>query len=159
MQVIATSKTPAWGGILHQLNCFFSKCRYAVKIMKLTAILLLAACLQLSAKGITQTVTIHVKDAPLIAVMKAIENQTGYVSLVLEERLHDAKPVTINADNWPLTKVLDECFKGQPLTYRISGNVINIVPREEKVKGVSVVGEVPPVDVRGRVVNENGEPV
>jgi hypothetical protein len=159
MQVIATSKTRAWGSALRQQNCFFPKYRQAVRIMKLTTILLLAACLQLSAKGITQTVTIHVKDAPLITVMKAIEKQTGYVSLVLEERLLEAKPVTINANNWPLIKVLDECFKGQPLTYKISGNVINIIPREEKPKGISMVGELPPIDVKGRVLNENGEPV
>ena len=85
MQDFATCKA-AISRALHQLNCFSRKSRYAVRIMKLTAIVLLAACLQLSAKGITQTVSIQVKDAPLLTVLKAIEKQTGYVFFVLEER-------------------------------------------------------------------------
>jgi TonB-linked SusC/RagA family outer membrane protein len=159
MQVFATGKATAFGRALYQLTCFFPKSRQAVRVMKLTTILLLAACLQLSAKGISQTVSITVKDVPLLTVLKEIKKQTGYFYLADNEWLQKAKKVTLSAINWPLLKVLDECFKGQPLTYNIEGKVINIIPKEEKPKGVSVVNDVPPIDVRGRVVNENGEPV
>jgi TonB-linked SusC/RagA family outer membrane protein len=160
MQVFATGKTSALGRALHQLNCFFPKHRQAVRIMKLTTILLLAACLQLSARGISQTISISVKDAPLLSVLKAIEKQTDFVFIVDNQWLQKTKKVTITATNLPLLKVLELCFKDQPLTYNISGKVIVISPKEVKAKNISAVNEEQQgIDVRGRVVNENGEPV
>jgi TonB-linked SusC/RagA family outer membrane protein len=159
MQVFATGKTSALGRALHQLNCFFPKHRQAVRIMKLTTILLLAACLQLSARGISQTISISVKDAPLLSVLKAIEKQTDFVFIVDNQWLQKSKKVTITANNLPLQKVLELCFKDQPLTYNISGKVIVISPKEVKAKDISLVNEQQVIDVKGRVVNENGEPV
>jgi len=46
-------------------------------LMNFTAIILLAACLQVSAKGFAQNVTLSLKDAPLEKVFSAIEKQTG----------------------------------------------------------------------------------
>src|SRR5689334_9586316 len=104
MQVFATSKATALGRTLHQLTCFFPKSRQAVRVMKLTTIFLLAACLQLSAKGVSQTVSITVKDVPLLTVLKEIKKQTGYFYLADNEWLQKAKTVTITAINWPLSK-------------------------------------------------------
>ena len=44
--------------------------------MKLTAILLVTACLQVSAKTYSQTITLNVQNAPLDKVVKEIERQT-----------------------------------------------------------------------------------
>ena len=120
MQEFATRKAIARRMNLRLLNCLLRKYRVAVRIMKLT-IILLAACLQLSARGLTQTVTISVKDAPLLTVLKAIKKQTGFVFYVTSEELKRAKTVSITANNLPLEQVLDMCFKDQPLTYAISG--------------------------------------
>ena len=46
--------------------------------MKLTLLLLIVACLQLSAKSYSQTVTLSVKDASLKEVFRQISEQTGY---------------------------------------------------------------------------------
>lgn len=160
MQVIATGKTPAWGRVLHQLNCFFPKHRQAVRVMKLITIIILTGCLQLSARGLSQTISITVKDAPLLTVLKAIEKQTDFVFIVDNQWLQKTKKVTLTANNLPLQKVLELCFRDQPLTYNISGKVIVISPKEEKAKPINAVNqEMPPIDVKGRVVNENGEPV
>src|SRR3954467_9621776 len=125
MQEFAARKAIAQQMDLRLLNCSFTKYRMAVRIMKLTAIILLAACLQLSARGLTQTVTISVKDAPLLTVLKAIKKQTGFVFYVTSAELKNAKNVTITANNLPLLQVLDLCFKDQPLTYTITGKLIN----------------------------------
>src|ERR1700712_4337597 len=45
--------------------------------MKLTAIILLVACLQVSAKSWSQ-ITISQKDVPLSTVFKEIQKQSGY---------------------------------------------------------------------------------
>jgi TonB-linked SusC/RagA family outer membrane protein len=162
MQEFATRKAIAQRMDLRLLNCLFRKYRMAVRIMKLTAILL-AACLQLSARGLTQTVTISVKDVPLLTVLKAIKKQTGFVFYVTSEELKRAKNVSIIANNLPLEQVLDLCFKDQPLTYSITGKLINIIPRIEQVnKGnkTSFTAPLPAsIDVSGKVMDENGGPL
>ena len=55
-----------------------------LKAMKLTFVLLTAAFLQICAKGVTQTVTLSLKDASLFKVFKEIEKQTGFGFLFLK---------------------------------------------------------------------------
>lgn len=163
MQEFATRKPIARGMDLRQPNCLFSKYRMAVRIMKLTTILLTVACLQLSAKGITQNVTISVKDAPLLTVLKAIKKQTGFTFLVTTKELKIARNVSITAQNLPIQEVLDLCFKDQPLTYTITGKLINIIPRVRQVEKNDKTGYATPlpanIDVSGKVTDENGAPL
>jgi TonB-linked SusC/RagA family outer membrane protein len=163
MQEFAAGKTIARRMDLRPLNCLFRKYRMAVRIMKLTTIILLTACLQLSARGIAQTVTISVKDAPLLKVLKAIEKQTDFVFFISSEEIKRAKNVSITAKNLPLQQVLDLCFKDQPLTYTITGKLINIIPRiaqVEKSDKSSFTDPVPQsIDVSGKVMDEGGSPL
>jgi TonB-linked SusC/RagA family outer membrane protein len=157
MQDFAASKVSAMGGALNQLTCLL-KSRAAARVMKLTGIILLAGCLQLSARGLTQTVTISVKDAPLLTVLKAIEKQTGYVFFVDNQWLQKAKKVTITANNVPLQKVLDDCFKDQPLTYSITGKVINVTPRD-RINSENFGSLTVAIEVTGRVTDTDGNPL
>jgi TonB-dependent starch-binding outer membrane protein SusC len=163
MQEFATRKPIAPGMDLRQPNCLFTKYRMAVRIMKLTTILLTVACLQLSARGLTQNVTISVKDAPLLTVLKAIKKQTGFVFYITSQELKRAKNISITAKNLPLEQVLDLCFKDQPLTYIITGKLINIIPRirqEEKNDKTGYTAPLPAnIDVSGKVTDGNGAPL
>jgi TonB-dependent SusC/RagA subfamily outer membrane receptor len=131
------------------------------KVMKLTFILLTAAFLQVSAKGHSQTVTFSGKDVPLLKVFTAIKSQTGYVFFYDANLLREAKPVTIDLKNAPLEKALEQTFIDQPLSWTIINKTITI---SKKITG-SVLAEAdislppPPIEVKGIVINENGEPV
>jgi TonB-dependent starch-binding outer membrane protein SusC len=158
MQVFATSKATAGGiAIAPQLT---PKYRQAVRIMKLSAILLFAFCMQLSAKGLTQTITLNVKEAPIQKVMQEIEKQTGFVFFYDVSLLRQAKKITMTAEGLPLHQVLEQVFRDQPLTYTISGKNIIISPKEIKKSSneINIQADLP-IDVRGKVVNENSEPV
>lgn len=48
-------------------------------VMKLTAVLLIATCLQVGAKGYSQKVTVLEKKSSLERVFQQIEKQCGYV--------------------------------------------------------------------------------
>jgi TonB-linked SusC/RagA family outer membrane protein len=163
MQVFATRKTPVLGGVLNQQLTSFTKIRMAVRIMKLIAILLLGGCLQLSARGIGQTITISVKDAPLEKVFHVIEKQTDYVFFVKTELLKMAKSVTMQVSNLPLQQVLDLCFKDQPFKYSINGKIITIALRTLAIEkngnstGVNQGNDFG--DIKGRILNAQGEPV
>jgi hypothetical protein len=55
--------------------------RQALLIMKLTIVLLVAACLQVQATGFAQKISLNEKNAPLAKVFKLIRKQTGYYIL------------------------------------------------------------------------------
>jgi len=155
MQIFATRK------IYVVTKEFFKKHSQAVKAMKLIGIILFIASLHLSARGLTQTITISVKDAPLDNVFKLIEKQTDYVFLFEKELIAKSKKVTLNVSK-PLLDVLDLCFKDQPFTYHITGKIIALAPRKEepsKESKSSTEAQNPLIDLKGRVVNSEGEPV
>ena len=52
--------------------------RKKLLLMKFTTILLLAACLQVSARGLAQKITLSERNAPLEKILKQIHKQTGY---------------------------------------------------------------------------------
>ncbi|OQP59113.1 hypothetical protein A3860_38760 [Niastella vici] len=159
MQVFATRKAIAMA--VPKLTMLFTKYRHAVRVMKLTAILLLAACLHVSAWGVSQTITLSLKDAPIQKVFKEIERQTDYTFFVERQWLEKAKKVTIVANGLPLNQVLELCFKDQPFSYSISGKTITLGPKKEKVDKEQKTSAIqnPLIDIKGRVVNENNDPV
>ncbi|WP_202552314.1 TonB-dependent receptor [Ginsengibacter hankyongi] len=127
--------------------------------MKLTFVFLTAVFLQISAKGTSQTVTLSLKDAPLIKVFQEIENQTGFGFLFSRKTMKDARKVNISVRNASLNDVLQICFKGQPLTYSIENNTIVILQKSSKEMVLQEAALPPPVVIRGKITNEKGEPL
>jgi TonB-linked SusC/RagA family outer membrane protein len=120
--------------------------------MRLAAVLLLAACLQVSARA--QVISLSERDAALDKVFKKIEQQTGYSFVYRDQLLQKAKKVTIEVKNSTLQKVLELCFKDQPLSYSIIEKTIVVSSKESRLN----VAEVsPPVMIHGRVLNESGK--
>jgi TonB-linked SusC/RagA family outer membrane protein len=127
-------------------------------VMKLTAFILLAACLQVTARGISQKITLSEKNAPLTKVFSAIEKQSRYVFFFDDDLLVKAKKITITTSNTPLEEVLRFCFKDQPLSYAIVGN--NIVVQQKENSHLYSLFEAPqPPLVKGRVLNESQQPL
>ncbi len=128
------------------------------RVMKLTAILLTVACLQVAAKGHAQKVTLNLKDAPIQKVFREISRQTG-LSIVCSESLFEGfKPITIYAKDEDVRSVMEQCLRGQSLEFKLDGNAI-VIKRIQSADN-SITAEPPPaIDVHGKVVNENGGPV
>jgi TonB-linked SusC/RagA family outer membrane protein len=128
------------------------------RIMKITAILLTAFCINISAAGHTQaTVTLSAKNASLEKIFGEIEKQTGYGFVYKWELLQKAKPIDLQLNQAPLKEALDICFKDQPLSYSIVDRTIIVSKKEEKQN--SFINAIPFLDVKGKVANEKGEPV
>lgn len=131
-------------------------------VMKLTAIMMIAACLQVSAKGHAQHVTLRLKNAPLKKVFLELKKQTSYDFWYENKLLQHAKNVDIAVSNASLEDVLKICFKDQPLTYEISDNTIVIreAPLPAPVIQASDTTRPPPsLAVRGQVVDERSHPL
>ena len=97
-----------------------------IRIMKLTTVFLIAACLHVSAKAYPQKVTLKENNVSLQRVFQEIRKQTGYQFLYADEVLVAAKKVTVNIKKGSIEEVLDLCFQNQHLTYVISDNTVII---------------------------------
>jgi TonB-linked SusC/RagA family outer membrane protein len=151
MQLVSNYKT------LHRAKLYLIK---ILLIMKLTTCLLLFACLQVSARGVAQKVTLNEDRSSLGTVLKKIENQTGYTFLYETTVLNKAYAVTLHVKEEPVDQVLKLCFKNQPLTYKVFGSTVVI---KEKIVQYAFQREsqlIPLANVvSGKVTNSQGEPL
>lgn len=138
--------------------------KQTLKTMKLIAIILFAAGIQVSARGYSQ-ITLSETNAPLQKVFQKIQQQSGYDFVATYETLKEAGTVTVNVLNVSLQKALEVCLKGKPLTYVIIGKTV-VVRAEEKSYYNTVNNTIaleplppPPIEIHGRVVNQKGEPL
>ena len=132
-----------------QLNRKLKKC---FLIMKLLIVLLTVACLQVSAKGFTQNITIDLKSVELKKALFAIEKKSIYRFLYSDANLPDQKRVTIRANNTPINEVLDKIFEGTTLSYRILENNLVVIKAD-----IEALNNFKDVRVSGKVSSETGE--
>ena len=128
--------------------------RKTLLAMKMLCILLTVASLQIAARGYSQGISITLKNEPLEKLFNAVEQQTNFSFVYSKEAIEQSKPVTIEVKNENLENVLKTVFANQPLTYSFNEKFIVIKLLNQKKEIVVTF-----IDVRGRVVNENGEPI
>lgn len=126
--------------------------------MKFTVILLVA-CLHVSAKSYSQRISLTEQNAPLEQVLKKIKEQSGYHIVYREEWMTLAKKVTVSLKDVTLEEALEACLRNQPLTYTIVDKTIVIGTKTPVLQSGDEKKESPPIDIKGRIVNEKGEPV
>jgi hypothetical protein len=126
--------------------------------MKLTALLMVVACIHVSANGYSQTVSFSGKNVPLNTVFSAIEKQTGLSFFFNYALIKDTKPVTLNVQDVPFEEALNQILKGQGLDFYRTGKTIFIVKKQVSEQ-IPVIGtsDEKQVDVNGQVINHLGE--
>ncbi|MFL5787863.1 MAG: STN domain-containing protein [Flavisolibacter sp.] len=128
--------------------------------MKLTAIIILLTCLQVSARGYTQ-VTLSEKNVPLQKVFKEIQKQTGYDFLCTYELLQQAGKVSVKVKNASLQQALEICLRGTGLTYVILDRTIVVKKKEIVSEAGNDKGNLLTIlDISGKITDEqrNGLP-
>jgi TonB-linked SusC/RagA family outer membrane protein len=123
-------------------------------VVKLLLVFVLTTIFQVNAATYGQNVTLNVKNASLKEVLDVLRKQTGYHFLYRTEMLNQTRQLSISVTNEPLTKVLEKCFDGQPLTYSI--NEKTIVLRE---RPVSLKQNVQQTRITGTVTDATGLPM
>ncbi len=130
-----------------------------LRIMQLSAVMILGLCLHVAASGLSQQVTYSGKNVPLVSVLLEVKKQTGY-KIIADINLIKDKTVSVTASKEELPVFLDKILSALPLEYLIESKTVFI--RGKKItRGVSpqLPIESPPITIRGRVLNESGEPV
>src|ERR1700754_2186187 len=105
MELPVLSKTLLKKGFLHDL-------KKTMLLMRMTAILLLATSLQISARTYSQKVSIRAGDISLEKVLSLIQEQTGYSFLCNRNILDKAEHIRIAVKNVTLTEAMAACLDG-----------------------------------------------
>lgn len=128
--------------------------------MRFTALLLLVGSLHVAASGHSQRISLDMKDAPVQKVFREVIRQSS-VSIIYDVRLFEnAKPVTIKIQDASVEEVIEKCLQGTGLEYSVEGNSVIIKRKPASINFSPVDNNIPPppIDVRGRVTNVDGEP-
>ena len=126
--------------------------------MKLFAVFMLAACIQVSARGYGQKkITLQLKSANLKQALQQLEKTEGIRFLYNDALIGDNQKVNLDVKNEALTKVLDELFAGTSISYKIMDDDLVVLSgsgnddkddRESQAKLI-----------KGKVTDDNGAPV
>ncbi len=131
-----------------------------IRIMKLTAVFLLALSVNLSAEGYSQDITLKLANASLEKAFNEIRKQTGYVFFYKTDLLKDLPSINLKVKNATLEKTMETCLSNLPLTYAIIDKTI--VVSAKVIKSIEKVEEeLPPADIEvtGRITTDAGAPL
>ncbi|MCK7553699.1 TonB-dependent receptor plug domain-containing protein [Chitinophaga sedimenti] len=121
--------------------------------MKLTIFLLTVAFMGVSAKGVSQAVTLSGKNLPLEKAFESIRSQTGYHVFCDLQLLKTAQPVNVAASNMPLSQFLELILKDQSLDYILREKTIFISKKVNVPYTEPVLATIP---VQGIVTDGRG---
>jgi TonB-linked SusC/RagA family outer membrane protein len=134
-----------------------------LRVMQLTAGILLIFSLSLSARTHSQRVSLTQTDISYEEIFHVIEKQTGYSVITNPETFDNSVRIPVSAKKLSLQEFLQTILSHKPYEFEIRSKTIFI-----KEKSPSPAGDLkppanfpftPPIDIKGRIVNEKGEPV
>ncbi|WP_083505359.1 SusC/RagA family TonB-linked outer membrane protein [Pedobacter ginsenosidimutans] len=132
--------------------------RQILLIMRLTTIVLIMAIMQVSASTFAQRITLSEKNATLRKVFDRISDQSGYNFIFTSDLLKGTKPVWINVKDTELAQVLDKIFANQPVSFSIEDKTV-VIKAKEKSLFENIIANFQAIIVRGKVLDENGQPL
>jgi len=137
--------------------------RKILRIMRMITVFMLIACLHVSATGLSQEITLSVKNEPLKSVFKKISKQANISILYNDSDLKSASPVSMDVRKVRLEQVLDECLKGYPLEYTMGNGIIRIRKKKYAIPpslsgNMAALAEVA-ATITGRVTDAAGKPL
>jgi TonB-dependent starch-binding outer membrane protein SusC len=128
--------------------------------MRLTTIILISTFLQVAARSHAQTISLSLTRVPVQRVFKELSRQTGISIVYSEAVMATPERVTIHVKDATVSQVLDECLRDLPFYYSMEGKTIVIKNKPAKAPPTQPLETPPPpVEVRGRVSNDKGEPL
>lgn len=114
--------------------------------------------LQVSAAGFAQKLTYHQKQARLEQIFKEITKQTGYEVFYADKGIDAARTIDADFKNATLEEVLEKSLGKLPLSYAIEDKSI-VIRIKEKSLFDKLVSYIAAIDVTGKVLDEQGQPL
>jgi TonB-dependent starch-binding outer membrane protein SusC len=131
-----------------------------LRAMQLTAFLLTACCLTVSAGTLSQSnITFSGKDVKLETVFQAVKKQTGYYFIYNKDIINKAPLITVNANNLPLEEFMEMVLRGQDLEWVLQKTTILIQKRKQQDPNADATNIAASIDVSGRITDRQEKPI
>ena len=121
-------------------------------IMNLTVVLLLVACLQVSATGFTQDkLSLSLKDVKLKYAVSYIQHNSRYRFIYNDDIFPESTKVSIQVKDASIQEILDVLFHSTRLVYHLMNNNLIVISSQAEINSfqVPVSGKVSLHDVDG----------
>lgn len=133
-----------------------------IRVMKLTLFLMILGLLNVSAEGYSQTFTMNLQNVTLEKVFKEIKKQSDFYFLYNNAEIKKVGKLSVRVDGASIDETLDAALKSTQFSFKIFDKTIVLNPKTETVPQLRE--KVTPfsnffADVKGKVVNESGEPI
>lgn len=130
-----------------------------LKTMKLTALFLFVALLQVSANTYSQKVTLRYENVGIEKVLKEIRKQTGYLFFYKTEELKKAGKISVNVTNTEVTNALKQGLASTNLTFNIVDRTIILKPLPMMITVAEAEPSTAFADLTGQVTDGAGLPL
>ena len=129
-----------------------------IRVMKLTAIIFFAVCMQATAKSYSQKVTLNLQNVSLEKVFKEIKRQSGFLFLYNTDELKKVGKVSVNVKDEEVEVALNVSLSSTGFTYKIIDKtiVLNSKPLIETAAAIIVETAI---EVKGKVTDSEGKPL
>ncbi|HWK99642.1 MAG TPA: hypothetical protein VNQ55_06835 [Parapedobacter sp.] len=103
--------------------------RKIIMSINVTTLFLILGCMQISAKSVSQTISYKSNAASIANVFSVVEAQTGYYVVYNAKIIKSVAPVTISANNMPLSEFLNRILKPLSLNIRLAKKLSLLLSR------------------------------
>ncbi|RYE56837.1 MAG: SusC/RagA family TonB-linked outer membrane protein, partial [Sphingobacteriales bacterium] len=146
------------GGLQQQAGRHRAILKQTLRVMKLTTIIMTLFLLQVTAATRAQ-ISLNAKGESLQKVLKDIAKQSGYDFIYADQDVKNLKVFNLKLSNVSVEQALKACLDQQPVIYEISDKTVMIQRKEEKGVLDRLKDYFASIDVRGKVVDVNGQPL
>ncbi|WEK18413.1 MAG: SusC/RagA family TonB-linked outer membrane protein [Candidatus Pedobacter colombiensis] len=124
-----------------------------------TCILLFFAFMQSALATRAQKISLSHKNVSIETVFEDIRKQSGYDFIYPKNLVKNSKLISIQANNEELRDVLIQLFQNQSFTYALENRTIVVKEREKTMTERIRAYFLQPIDVKGKVLGQDGEPL
>src|SRR5699024_6659811 len=134
--------------------------RRTCRIMKLTTLLLvisMGTCYSSISYSQSTRISVDFKGETIKQVLSEIEKKSEYVFFYLDDVLDVNRKVTVSAKNETVENILKQVLNPKTNSYLVSDRQIYILKKNHQ--NTSVKTKKQQREIKGKVTDENGEPV
>ncbi len=140
-----------------RMNGFFRRTHEKFLLMtKLTMLFLLTTFASVSATALGQQTTIKLDNVDLKVAFNEIKQKMGYTFVFNDQVVKQAGKISVNVTSADVRQILTKCLEGTALGFYIEDKIVVIVAKAEQAARDSIKK---PVTVKGKVVDENKQPL
>ncbi|TKC06993.1 SusC/RagA family TonB-linked outer membrane protein [Pedobacter frigoris] len=126
--------------------------------MKLAVVLIVIGCLQVSAKGFSQIISLSEKNSTLNNLFESIKKQSGYTFFYNNKLIKQEGRISIELNNVSLEAALDQIFKNRPFSYKIMNNTV-VIKKESSMLAKTMSSPAVQINIKGKILDRDGSPL